>query len=752
MNASTEEMEEKEETKPKSPQEWADIWKAEFQAAKPQWKKFIAAGEKVIKKFLDEGRRDTEQTTERLNLFHANISTLTAMLYGQLPKVEVDRTFNDQNDNVARVAGQILERICNQDIQNAGDDYGTILRAALQDRLLPGLGDARIKYDYRSHMQPVPAIVDPLTGIEQAPATEQEVLDDEWVDTVYTHWKDYLWSPARTHNEIRWKAWRSYMTEEQLEKRFPDIDVENIPMSSKGPLNSQTSTDKDQKNVNPQAEVWEIWDKSTNKSFWYVENFPKILGMEDDPLELEQFWPDPPPMVANLTTSKYMPKSDYAIAQDLYEAIDVLETRIARLTDACKLVGVYDKKNDDIKRLFQEGIENQLIPVDNWAMFAEQGGLEGCIEWLPIEAVVNTIDKLTELQATKVQQLYEVSGMSDILRGAAAQPYASATEQKIKAQFASIRVQALQDEFARWASNIQSMKCEVICKHYDPQTIIKQSGIMNTPDAQYAEQAVQLLKDWGSLKWRIIVRPESLALADYQQMKQDRTEFLTALATFLQSSAGIIEQAPAMAPYLLQMLQWGMSGFKGSNQIEGVLDQAIDEFKKDLEAKKSQPQPPSPEQVKANMALQLGQQEMAQSAQEHQQKMQAEQQKQAMELERAAAAHKAEMEKIERQRQLDQQKFENDMELEKAKLIANLAKLSAQQKADVESQAIDMISETEKTAAKARADTAVMTHGAAVDMAKETHAAETQKEVTSHAAKVQVQSGDKGDGGSGGAD
>jgi stress-induced morphogen len=103
--------------------------------------------------------------------------------------------------------------------------------------------------------------------------------------------------------------------------------------------------------------------------------------------------------------------------------------------------------------------------------------------------------------------------MSDIMRGQASQQ-TTATEQAIKARFASVRVQSMQDEFARFCSDTQRIKAEIISKHFEPQTIIERSNIMRTPDAQFAEQAVQLIKDKFS-EYRITVNPDSVSLTDF---------------------------------------------------------------------------------------------------------------------------------------------------------------------------------------------------------------------------------------------
>lgn len=760
-----------------TPTGWAKRWSDEFAAAKPQFDKLHKAGDKVLGIYLGtEGVKDDRVTDEQLNLFYANIITMKSLVYGNLPKAEVDRTFADANDDNARVAAEMLDRMLNQDIQNPGKAMNDVFEQGMEDRLLPGLGCARVKYDFIESTRPKegtgsPAINHPQTGQELVPATPQEMesfIENEWVDILYTHWKDFKYSPARTHGEIRWKAFRSYMCKAELKKRFgpedddpegetaedeegaePGLDIDAIPLTSKGPFGKDGKAGE-VKQIVPQAEVWEIWSLEDRKVYWFVENFPMILDCKDDPLELDQFWPDAPPLIANTTTAKYTPRADYAIAQDLYSAVDVLQRRISRLTDACKLVGVYDKSNDEIKRLFSEGVENQLIPVDNWALFAEKKGLEGTIQWLPIEAVVATIAQLQMQQDKKVSQLYELTGMADIIRGTSQQQYTSAEETKAVVKYASVRMQKLQNEFAAWVSCLQNLKAEIICKHFQPESIMKQSNIAMTADAGAAQGAIAFMQRDDSIMFRIRVQPESMAMADYQQMKADRSEFLAAISQFMQASQPLMEMNKQATPILLQLLRWGLAGFKGAQEIQGVMDQAI----KAATAAAKQPDQPKPdpklEAIKAESAAKI---ELMQAQGKIDQQNQ--QEKQAMELARAQEDHKAYVAKNQQQMQLEELKFQNEMELLKAQLVVNLAKLTAQQKADASATAIDMIAHVEKAHIDAATDThaavlgaAQETHSAQTQAALTTHEAETSKEVTKHAAKVQVQSQDKGNGAS----
>lgn len=689
-----------EEKKDDSAQAIYKKWVDQFASARRNLQKWEKEAKKVVKKFRDD-RGDEESMIEgdtRLNLFFANTTTLQAMLYGSVPKVNVDRKFSDPNDDQARVAALMANRILQQDIEYAGEDFATALRAVLEDRLIPGLGTARVRYEFDEQSQEVPEQKDPVTGVVLAPAFTKPIITNEKVEIVYVHWQDYLYSPARVHSEIWWKAYRSYMDRDALVERFGEELGSRIPLNSDGPVDKQNGPEQAHEE---QAEVWEIWNKKTRKVEWIVEGFDQCLDTKDDPLQLDGFFPEPPPFIANTTTSKYVPRSDFAMAQDLYNEIDFLQSRISLLTEACKVIGAYDKSVGSLSRIFQEGVENELIPVDNWALLGEKGGLKGVIDWVPIEQVANVIKVLDERLAVKIQQLYEITGMSDVIRGAS-QPYEAAATSKVKAQFASIKVQKLQDEFARFASDLQSLKLEIIQKHFQPQSIIEQSNILLTPDAALAGSAIQLLKDRSKARWRIQIKPESLALADYAQLKADRVDYINGVSLFLQSSKPLMELDKRAAPYLLELMKWGLAGFKGAQEIEGVMDQAIKQF---TEIAK-QPDPPQqdPAMEKVKMEMQLAQQE-------HQAKMQQESAR--MENERREFQMKADLERerAAAERDQDERRFQQEMVQMREKHNLEMEALRAKLQVQRESAEIKMTEQTHAAAvqmesrdAEARAD------------------------------------------------
>ena len=583
-------------------------WAVELSAAKKDQEKWHKQADKIIQRFL--GKSSDDYTGQRINLFSANVQTQRAMMYGKTPKIECKRRFDDSKDDTARVASEILERLLNADIVRDGDGYRDALAMALDDKLLPGMGCCRLRYEVDFEMVPgKPSITDPETGMELAPEVpEQEVKSREDVITDHVQWRDFRWSPARTWNEIRWVAFRSYLTKDQVGERYGKKAARNVPLTSKGKgEGGEDRAEPMQNDPWSRAEIWEVWDRADEKVYHFCPGAPEILDVQDDPLELEGFFPCPRPLVANLTTDQFIPTPDFVLAQDLYNEVDSVSTRITLLEQAIRVAGVYDQANEGVSRLVDGKTDNVLYPIDNWGSFVEKGGIQGAISWLPLVEIVQALDKLREYRTELMGLLFQVTGMSDIMRGQS-QEGATATEQAIKARFASVRMQFAQDEFARFASDLQRIRAEIIAKQFDDETIKSRANVGGMYDEQLIEQAIALLRE-DSSKYRIEVKPESVSLTDFAALQQERTTFMRALTMFMQSATPMIQAFPESAPALIEMLKWTMSSFRGGTSIEGVLDQTLDMVKKKL----ANPQPPKPDpkvevmKMKAQSDIQVAQ-------------------------------------------------------------------------------------------------------------------------------------------------
>ncbi|MCK5711834.1 MAG: hypothetical protein KAI25_03875 [Hyphomicrobiaceae bacterium] len=678
----------------KTPSGWKKYWQQEKSAAEKRLRKYKKQGNQIVRRYKDErdGHNDFQNADgkahSKLNLFYTNVKTKQDMLFGSTPKIDVAREHHDPDDDVARIASLMFQRMLEADIYPSGDDLSTTLKACLQDRLLPGMGMARVRYEYKTTPKQ-------QTNPDTLQVETVQALSYEGSPCDYVHWQDVLWGWGRTWTEIPWLAYRSWLTKDEATARFGEDKAKNLQYENQLPTgdeNKDETYETENKNNVQKAEIWEFWSKSEQKVFWYNDGCDVILDKKDDPLELDGFFPSPMPMMANLTTTLFVPRADFIMAQDLYNEIDELQSRITTITRAVKVVGVYDKgSGDSVGRMLKEGVENDLIPVDNWAMFAEKGGLAGTVQWFPVQEVVNTLQTLRQVLSEQIELLYQVTGMSDILRGANTDQYTSDGTNQLKAKFGSIRIQALQDEFARFAADLEALKAEVISKHFSPESIIRQSSaeFLPAPDRDKIGAAVRLMQD-PSFKWRVDIKPESIAMVDYAQLKSERSEFLTSMATYLQSAGAMVQSVPGSLPVLLEMLKWGMAGFKGSNYLEGIMDQAID-------MAKTMP-PPGQDDGKAQADAAKGQLELEKMRMQHQNAMQLNQAKTQGQLSILSAKLQTELQKMATDMQNDiakdnqasvadlqkiQEEFMADMKLIQENLSADLTLLNQQSSADM---------------------------------------------------------------------
>jgi hypothetical protein len=594
----------------------AFYWRDELHRYKEDYKKWCESGRKIIKRYRDE-RKDATNIDVRFNILWSNIKTLKPAVYSRAPNVEVSRRFKDQND-VGRVASMILERTIDYELRQY-TDFHSALNNCVEDRLLPGRGVSWVRYEPRIETQEEPQITDDVDyDSEQAGGGEAygmagevepfEVVSDERSPIDYVFWEDFAHLPARTWEEVTWVARRVYMSKEEGKDRFGDI-FENVPLTYSREKDPQN--DDNNQNVVPddkKAVVWEIWCKTTKKVYWIANAFDEFLDERDDPLQLECFFPCPKPLFSTVTTDSLIPVPDFRLYQDQADEIDEISGRIAHLTKALKVMGVYAADEPSLARLMKEGQDAVLIPIENWPAFMEKGGLGQAIQLVPLADIIATLQQLYQAREACKQVIYETTGLSDILRGASV-ANETATAQGIKAQFASIRLNDMKDDVARFARDILRMKAEIICSKYQPDIILQVSGIANTPDGQNPElvaAAIQLLKNEPIRNYNIDIETDSMVEIDQQKEKADRIEFLSASSSFLEKAVQAAQVAPEILPLVTQMMLFGIRGFKVGRELEGTFETFQQAATEKVAQQQANPQP-NPAQLEAQAKMQLEQ-------------------------------------------------------------------------------------------------------------------------------------------------
>jgi hypothetical protein len=646
-----------------NPKDTSTFWQVQLGLADKDQQDWEKDAKAVVDRYRAEKRRKTE--SRWFNILYSNTETLKSTLYGKSAKPDVRRRFADK-DPAAREAAEVIERsliYCAEQY-----DVDKCIEPGLHDYLLPGRGVVRIEYE---------PVIKEVDG--------KEVVADQVVRERYVYWEDYRQTPARKFEDVWWIAFRHIMTLE-------DLRDNNFQNPNAVPLNWEPNSD-DKRPVPDElkkAEVWEIWDKSRRKRIWIVKGYPKPLRIDDDPYQLEGFYPMPEPIVSIQDTKTLVPQPEYHEYKDQAEDLDEIVGRISKLTRALKRRGVYDQAVKELKRLATAN-DNQFIPVENWAALSTKGGLQAAFQTEDISVIALVLKELYVQRDMLVQAIYELTGIADIMRGSS-DPDETLGAQQLKAQFGSTRIKRRQRAVQKWIRDLYKIKAEIIAEHFEPQVLMEMTGVQISPEV------MQILRSDKMRGYRIDIETDSTVFEDEATVKQQITELLTAIGQFIREGLPAAQASPELTPLLFEMMGVAVRHLKQGRQLEDVIEQTKDAIMQKVAMAQQNPQP-TPEQQKLQAEQTKMQMEAQQKAQEAQQKAALEQQK--MELEREKMANEiqfkqAELElkreemamklqEMEAKLAMEREQAANDMQLAQMKTQhdVQLAEFKAKQDAEI---------------------------------------------------------------------
>ena len=585
-------------------------------------------GKKVYARYKDT-RDDSSALRQKANFFYSNVNTIKESLFNSLPKPDVTRIQRgDFEDNTSRVAADIVRRVLAYEIE-CGEAFRESIELAILDRLVPGVGVAWVSF----HVEPAQEHEESEEANDPGELSEGPLEPEPGTESIqieHVYWEDFLYEPCKKWSTCGWVARILHLTKEEVEETYGKDIVEQLTAP---PRNGEDMLV--QKEILADTfSIYEIWDKRTKKVYHVAKGIEKPLKTLDDPYKLRGFFPCPRPLIANVDTTGFLPVTDYHIAQDQYNQLDVLYGRIQLIVEAIKVAGLYDASNSNIPRMLQ-GAENTLIPVDQWAMHAERGGNQGQIDWFPVEVVATVLQHLyAAFEATK-SMLYEITGMSDIVRGASNQ-YETAKAQQIKAQFASVRLNGFQRDVATFVRDILRIIAELATQLYSDQKVMAIIGDLPRDDLQYVPQAAQILRDDVLSKYKVNIQTNSLTEADWAMEKQERMEVVQTVGQMIGQVLQGAQQAPEIVPLGIHLIKFAIAGFRAGSELESYIDTQLDQMAQAAQQAKDNPQPPepSPEEKKAQAEIQKMQMDAQLKQQESQSKVQLEEQKMQLEIQK----------------------------------------------------------------------------------------------------------------------
>jgi len=663
--------------KPDKPEDIVTFWTGQLAAYDDEFKDWKTRCRKIIRRYRDE-RSETSTGTpvggDRFNALWSNVQVLMPAVYAKAAAPVVERRYRSK-DPIGRVSSMTLERALEVQIE-VGRTHAAMKRAML-DYLLCGRGTLWERYeptfgepqdlgpsdggagDDNDATQDAAGSTS-LTEGEDEPAPVRPVTYEK-VCTDYVPWDKFRHSPAAQWVEVWWVEKDEMLTRKELRERFKGRDettgkliADLIPMRKEA---RDKDDNREKKRRNPRALVCEIWNKRDRKVIFIAPDWPNApLEVADDELKLEGFFPCPEPLYATLTNDTLVPVPDYAEYQDQADELDSLSARIKALTDAVRVNGVYDSSIPELKRILQEGVDNRLIGVKNWAELTTKGGIGKAMDFLPLDMIVKALLTLHESFDKAKQKMDEITGISDIIRGQSSGVQKTATEQRIKGQFASLRIDERKKDAARLARDTIAIKGEIIAEQFSTEILAEMTGMIPflvdeirlespplapqspmmghnggpplapqgtpppmpgvgapgapppaagmppPPDPQVLaqqkfEQGCELLRNDKMRTFRIDIETDSTVEADRQAAKEAVTQMFMSVGQFLEKAVVVGQSMPKAIPALGQSILFAFRTFGAGRDVEAVWESAIEEMT--AASKNPPPKPPPPEQIKA---------------------------------------------------------------------------------------------------------------------------------------------------------
>lgn len=478
------------------------------------WRK---QGAKVVQRYRDERAKAELANSSRINILWANTEVLKSALYARTAKPDVRRRFPDakKGNSASRVAAEVLERAVSFVLDT--EDVDSALIPAVEDMLLPGRGVVWVSYEPEIEEPEDDGEADddsrggqsadrPSSGGEGGYASGGESvrqggrLVSQKLCLEYVYWEDYVEGKARVDKRVPWKARRHALEKGEFKVKFRDA----VPVrgDAGGGYKLKAVSEQDQQNDDDFVECWEIWIQAGKKRIWVARGYEDILDENPDPYELSTFYPVPRPLRSVTTTDTQTPRAEFLQYQDQANQLDRCSTRIDRLMAEVKWRGIYDATLPDPSAPggstladMSKADDGEFLPHSNYQAIRDRGGIAAAFGFMPIDVISAVIDKLSIRQAQLVQEIYDITGISDIVRGST-DPNETKGAQTLKAQFGNMRMQTRQREVQRFIRDAYRIVAEIIAEHFTQETLAEITG-MDLPTKQeqmLLKQKIQMLQ------------------------------------------------------------------------------------------------------------------------------------------------------------------------------------------------------------------------------------------------------------------
>lgn len=538
-----------------------------------KWLKKISAAERkyndyynLIKETRDfykdsrgMGRRDGHY-----NIFWSTVETLKPFLYFKQPKPYIERG-NKSAGKVEKLACDILSKALEWDLQQF--DFDSIIKYARNDFLISGCGIVWERY--RPEFKQVPAAHDAEQLIE--------VKSNEKVVSEYVNPEHFLadCDQVGIWEDVSWIARKIFMSKQEA------IDIF-------GAANCVELVDANENDYkNKEVCIYEIWDKPSRKVLWLAkEKTDNFLKEADNPLGISGFFPCPKPIFATMTNDSIIPVPDYCLIRELLSELNGINSRMRLTMQALKVSGAYDNSFPELASILNKDVT--LVAAKDFQRLKDAGGLRGILDFIPIEQYITALEQLAQRRQDVIAQIYEVTGVSDIMRGSS-DANDTATAVTKKTNFGTLRNQDRQNDMQRFIRDLFAIKAEIICEQFSTEMLLGflPPEMRNQPEAL---QAVVLLKDEKMRGMSLDIENDNVFNAEEEAQKT--LSGVQSLNELIGAALPNVSQQPLLLPLYRSMIEAVCAALPKARPFEAVIEKVFT----DVQAELSQPDAPQPNQ------------------------------------------------------------------------------------------------------------------------------------------------------------
>jgi len=540
------------------------------------WRKEVEALEK--RHTLEKGAVGGE-----FNLFFANVETVGAATYNSLPVPDIRRRFGDA-DPAGKMAADVLERAISAAMDMYDFDAG--VKGVVTQGEVVGWGALRVRYEVRQDEPPPP---DPMAPEGTPPIKPGIAWQSVYCDPV--DWRDIVIAPATAWSGVPWIAFKHEMTRKELVALSPEVgprvDLDAWQDGAEKRNDAKELGDRFKK-----TDVWEIWDRDDRAVYWIAPAFKDSpIKVDDDPLGLRDFYPLARPHTPIEKPFDMVPVPPFRLYKKQADEIDTITRRISALTKTLKARGIYAAEFGTAFKSIAGMSDGEYAPVDNSMAWSDKGIDKG-IWTMPIDNVVRVLQELHAQRDVVKQEIYELIGVADIMRGASA---ASETlgAQQLKTQWGSLRINRRQQSVARFVRETLAIKAEIIAAKFTPRVLAEMTGIDIEPiplppampgiqlppeleevlrENETKQAALDLLRDGMELAYRIDIETDSTVRADVARAQANVGQFITGFGAFITAVGPAVQAGFMPIDVATDLLTAFARAFKLGRQAEDALE------------------------------------------------------------------------------------------------------------------------------------------------------------------------------------